>query len=178
DSLGTIIGTAQRAGILQENGSFPRVGKALAVDAAAVSGGALLGTSTVTAYIESAAGVAAGGRSGLTAVVTGLLFLLAIFFSPLAALIPDAATAPALIIVGVLMMAMVKNIQWDDIGEALPAFLTVVLMPFTYSIANGVAAGLVLYPVLKLLQGKGREVHWLMWVLAVVVIIRFVWLLD
>lgn len=178
DSLGTIIGTAQRAGILQENGTFPRVGRALAVDAAAVSAGAVLGTSTVTAYIESAAGVAAGGRSGLTAVVTGILFLLAIFFSPLAGLIPDAATAPALIIVGVLMMAMVKEIRWDDFGEALPAFLTIVLMPFTYSIANGVAAGLVLYPLMKLLQGKGKEVHWLMWLLALVVIARFVWLLD
>ncbi|MBX5476916.1 MAG: NCS2 family permease [Clostridia bacterium] len=177
DSLGTIVGTAQRAGLIDDSGSFPRVGRALAVDAAAVTGGAVLGTSTITAYIESATGIAAGGRTGLTAVVVGVLFLLAVFFAPVAGIIPDAATAPALVIVGVLMMAAVKGIDFEDFTVALPAFLTIVLMPFTYSIANGVSAGLLLYPLMKLVTGRAREVHWVLWVLAAVVLARFIWLM-
>ncbi|MBX6351065.1 MAG: NCS2 family permease [Clostridia bacterium] len=177
DSLGTIVGTAQRAGLIDKTGSFPRIGRALTVDAAAVTGGAILGTSTITAYIESATGVAAGGRTGLTAAVVGILFLLATFFAPVAGLIPDAATAPALVIVGVLMMAAVKGIDFDDFTVALPAFLTIILMPFTYSIANGVSAGLLLFPLLKLVTGRAKEVHWLLWILALVVLARFIWLL-
>ncbi|MPN55096.1 Guanine/hypoxanthine permease PbuG [bioreactor metagenome] len=148
------------------------------VDAFGVSIGSLLGTSTITAYVESAAGVSAGGRTGLTAVVCGLLFFLALFFTPLAGLIPDAATAPALIIVGALMMEGVRHIDFSDFTESLPAFLTIVLMPFTYSIANGISAGLVVYPLLKLITGRGREVHWIIYVLAVLVVARFIFLSE
>ena len=176
DTMGTLVGTATRAGLMDESGKFPGIGKAMLVDATGVSLGALLGTSTITAYIESAAGIGAGGRSGLTAVTCGVLFLLALFFTPLAGLIPDAATAPALIIVGSLMMEAVRHIDFTDFTESLPAFLTIVLMPFTYSIANGVSAGLVMYPLLKLVTGRGKEVHWIVYVLAVLVISRFIFL--
>lgn len=178
DTMGTLVGTATKAGLMDESGKFPGIGKAMAVDATGVSLGALLGTSTITAYVESAAGIGAGGRTGLTAVVCGVLFLLALFFAPIAGLIPDAATAPALIIVGVLMMEAVRHIDFTDFTEALPAFLTIVLMPFTYSIANGVSAGLVVYPLVKLVTGRGREVHWIVYVLAVLVIARFVFLAE
>lgn len=178
DTMGTLVGTASKAGLMDEQGRFPRMGKAMLVDAGGVSLGALLGTSTITAYIESAAGIAAGARTGLAAVVTGTLFLLSAFFAPLAALIPDAATAPALIIVGALMMESVRAIDFRDFTEAFPAFLTIVLMPFTYSIANGISAGLVFYPLLKLVTGKGREVHWVVYILAVLVVGRFVFLSE
>lgn len=178
DTMGTLVGTATKAGLMDKNGNFPGIGKAMLVDATGVSLGALLGTSTITAYVESAAGVGAGGRSGLTAVVCGLLFFAALFFSPLAGLIPDAATAPALIIVGALMMESVRHIDFGDFTEALPAFLTIVMMPFTYSIANGVSAGLVVYPLVKLITGRGREVHWIIYVLAVLVVARFVFLAE
>ncbi|VBB05838.1 xanthine/uracil/vitamin c permease [Lucifera butyrica] len=177
DTMGTLVGTATKAGIMDpKTGKFPGIGKAMLVDATGVSLGALLGTSTLTAFVESAAGIGAGGRSGLTAVVCGILFLLALFFSPLAGLIPDAATAPALIIVGALMMEGVRNIDFSDFTEALPAFLTIVMMPFTYSIANGVSAGLVIYPLMKVITGRAKEVHWIVYVLAVLVIARFVFL--
>lgn len=178
DTMGTLVGTATKAGIMDKNGNFPGIGKAMAVDATGVSFGALLGTSTITAFIESAAGIGAGGRTGLTSVVCGILFLAALFFTPLVGLIPDAATAPALIIVGALMMEAVRHIDFDDFTESLPAFLTIVIMPFTYSIANGVSAGLVLYPLLKLITGRGREVHWIVYVLAVLVLARFVFLAE
>lgn len=178
DTMGTLVGTATKAGLVDKNGKFPAIGKAMTVDATGVSLGALLGTSTITAYVESAAGVGAGGRTGLTAVVCGIMFLLALFFSPLAGLIPDAATAPALIIVGALMMESVKHIDFNDFTEALPAFLTMVIMPFTYSIANGISAGLVMYPALKLVCGRGREVHWIVYLLAILVIMRFVFLAE
>ncbi len=176
DTMGTLVGTATKAGLMDERGRFPGIGKAMLVDATGVSLGALLGTSTITAYIESAAGIGAGGRTGLTAVTCGLLFLLALFFTPLAALIPDAATAPALIIVGALMMEAVRHIDFNDFSEGLPAFLTITLMPFTYSIANGISAGLVVYPLLKLATGRGRDVHWVVYILAVLVVLRFVFL--
>lgn len=178
DTMGTLVGTATKAGLMDKKGNFPGIGKAMLVDATGVSLGALLGTSTITAYVESAAGVGAGGRSGLTAVVCGVMFLAALFFTPLAGLIPDAATAPALIIVGVLMMESVRHIDFSDFTEAMPAFLTIAMMPFTYSIANGVSAGLVLYPLLKLVTGRGREVHWIVYVLAVLVLARFVFLAE
>jgi len=178
DTMGTLVGTASRAGLMDKQGHFPGMGKAMLVDATGVSLGALLGTSTITAYIESAAGVAAGARTGLAAVTTGILFILALFFIPLAGLIPDAATAPALIIVGALMMESVLQIDFNDFSEAFPAFLTIVLMPFTYSIANGISAGLVFYPLLKLITGKGRDVHWIIYSLAILVLVRFLFLAD
>lgn len=178
DTMGTLVGTATRAGLMDKNGKFPGIGKAMLVDATGVSLGAMLGTSSITAYVESAAGIGAGGRTGLTAVVCGLLFILALFFTPLAGLIPDAATAPALIIVGALMMESVRHIEFGDFTESLPAFLTIALMPFTYSIANGISAGLVMYPLLKLISGRGREVHWIIYVLAILVIARFIFLSE
>ncbi|SDF56465.1 NCS2 family permease [Sporomusa acidovorans] len=178
DTMGTLVGTASKAGLMDKNGKFPGIGKAMLVDATGVSLGAMLGTSTITSYVESAAGVGAGGRTGLTAVVCGVLFLLALFFTPLAGLIPDAATAPALIIVGALMIESIRHIDFSDFTEGMPAFLTIALMPFTYSIANGISAGLVMYPLLKLVTGRGREVHWIVYILAALVIFRFVFLAE
>ncbi|MBP2644908.1 MAG: adeQ 1 [Firmicutes bacterium] len=178
DTMGTLVGTATKAGLMDKDGKFPGIGKAMLVDATGVSLGAMLGTSTITAFVESTAGIGEGGRTGLTAVVCGILFILALFFSPLASLIPDAATAPALIIVGALMMESVRNIDFGDFTEALPAFLTMALMPFTYSIANGVSAGLVFYPLLKLVSGRGRDVHWIVYVLAVLVVARYIFLAE
>ncbi|MDQ6422562.1 NCS2 family permease [Paenibacillus sp. LHD-117] len=181
DTFGTLIGTANRAGIMKnpEEGK-KRVGKAMLVDAIGVGGGAVLGTSTVTAYVESSAGIAQGGRSGLTAITTGVCFLLAIFLSPLVALVPGSATAAALIIVGVLMMQSVKEIDFSDMVYAIPAFLTLALMPFTYSIANGISFGIVSYVVLASVAnvaGKGKyNVHWLMWLLAVLIVCRYVFM--
>lgn len=181
DTFGTLVGTANRAGIMKnpEEGK-KRVGKAMLVDAVGVGGGAVLGTSTVTAFVESSAGIAQGGRSGLTAVTTGICFLLAIFLSPLVALVPGSATAAALIIVGVLMMQSVKEIDFSDMVYAIPAFLTLAMMPFTYSIANGISFGIVSYVLLASvanIAGKGKyKVHWLMWVLAVLIVCRYVFM--
>jgi len=176
DTMGTLVGTTSKAGIMQKDGKIPGIGKAMLVDATGVSLGAVLGTSTITAFVESAAGVGAGGRTGLTAVVCGIMFLLALFFTPIVGLIPDAATAPALIIVGSLMMESVKHIDFSDFTEAMPAFMTIIMMPFTYSIANGISFGLVLYPLLKLITGRGREVHWIVYILAALVIVRLAFL--
>jgi AGZA family xanthine/uracil permease-like MFS transporter len=181
DTFGTLVGTANRAGIMKnpEEGK-KRVGKAMLVDAIGVGGGAVLGTSTVTAFVESSAGIAQGGRSGLTAVTTGICFLLAIFLSPLVALVPGSATAAALIIVGVLMMQSVKEIDFSDMVYGIPAFLTLALMPFTYSIANGISFGIVSYVVLAsiaTIAGKGKyKVHWLMWILAILIVCRYVFM--
>jgi AGZA family xanthine/uracil permease-like MFS transporter len=178
DTFGTLVGTANRAGLMkdQEKGK-KQVGKAMFIDAIGVSGGAIVGTSTVTAYIESAAGVAAGGRTGLTAVTTGICFLLALFLSPIAALIPGSATAAALIIVGVLMMQSVKEIDFQDFVHAIPAFFTIVLMPFTYNIANGISFGILAYVILATIAGaagKGKyKVHWLLWILAILIVLRY-----
>jgi adenine/guanine/hypoxanthine permease len=178
DTFGTLVGTATRAGLMKnpEEGK-KRVGKAMLVDAVAVSGGALLGTSTTTAYIESAAGVAEGGRSGLTAVSTGVFFLLALFLAPIVNLIPGSATAAALIIVGLLMMQSVKEIDFQEYAIAIPAFLTIVFMPFTYNIANGISIGILSYVVLaasaNLLDKGKHKVHWLMWVLAILIVLRY-----
>ena len=163
DSMGTMIGTATKAGILDpESGKFPGLSRAFFTDACGVSIGALLGTSTVTAFVESAAGVGAGGRTGLTAVTCGICFLLSLFFSPFMMLIPEAATSPILVIVGVFMMEQIHTIDFSDFTEGFPAFMVIVLMPFTYNIANGVSAGLILYPLLKILTGRGKELHWIM----------------
>lgn len=181
DTFGTLVGTATRAGLMKnkEEGE-KKIGKAMLVDAVGVSAGAVLGTSTITSYVESTAGVAEGGRTGLTSVTTGILFLLALFISPLASIVPSAATAPALIIVGVLMMSQVRNIEWDDFLHAFPAFLTIVLMPFTGGIANGISAGIVSYVILALcsnLFGKNKvNIHWLMYVLAILVLCRYIFL--
>ena len=176
DTMGTLVGTATKAGITDEKGNFPGMGKAMLVDAFGVSFGSLLGTSTITAFVESTAGIVVGGRTGLTAVVTGLLFFVALFFTPIVALIPDAATAPALIIVGALMLESIKKIDLVDLTEAIPAFATIVIMPFTYSIANGISCGLVLYPLMKLVTGRYKEVHWIVWILAGLVVSRYVFL--
>ncbi|MBC8014180.1 MAG: NCS2 family permease [Sporomusaceae bacterium] len=178
DTMGTLVGTTSKAGLMDKDGKIPGIGKAMLVDATGVSLGAVLGTSTITAFVESASGVAVGGRTGLTAVVCGVLFLLALFFTPIVSLIPDAATAPALIIVGCLMMEGVRHIDFTDFTEAMPAFMTIVMMPFTYSIANGISFGLVLYPLLKLITGRSREVHWIVYILAILVIIRLVFLAE
>ncbi len=179
DTFGTLVGTANRAGIMKNPvEGRKRVGKAMLVDAIGVSGGALVGTSTVTAYVESASGIAEGGRTGLTAVTTGTLFLLALFVAPIALLVPGSATAAALIIVGVLMVQSVREIDFHDYTVAIPAFLTIVFMPFTYNIANGISFGIVSYVVLAVvsrLRGKSQhKIHWLMWILFVLVIARYI----
>jgi adenine/guanine/hypoxanthine permease len=176
DTFGTLVGTASKAGLIDKEGYSPKIGKAMMVDAIGVSFGALMGTSTITAYVESAAGISEGGRTGLTAVTTGLLFLLALLIAPLAALIPGSATAPALIIVGVLMVSSVLEIDFKDFTEGFPAFMTMILMPFTYSIANGIAGGIFFYVLLKVAIGKAREVHWMMYFLFVLVISRYIFL--
>lgn len=176
DSMGTLIGTATKAGIANpKEGKFPGLGKAMTVDAVGVSFGALLGASTITAFVESAAGVGAGGRTGLTAVTCGILFLLALLFAPLITLVPNCATAPLLILVGALMMEPIRDIDFSDWTEAFPAFMVIALMPFTYSIANGVSAGLIMYPLLKIVAGRTKEVHWIMYPLAIIVLIRYIW---
>jgi len=174
DTIGTLVGTGNKAGMLDKNGKLPRINKALLCDAVATTAGSVLGTSTVVTYVESAAGVLAGAKTGLSSVVVGICFLLALFFAPVAGLVPAAATAPALIIVGVLMMGAIKNINFDDFTEAFPAFFTIVMMPFSYSIANGVAVGLIFYPIMKIAVGKGKEVSPLVYILAVLFILRFV----
>ncbi|RXZ82552.1 NCS2 family permease [Paenibacillaceae bacterium] len=183
DTFGTLVGTATRAGVMKDKEKGrKKVGKAMFVDAVAVSGGAVLGTSTVTAFVESSSGIAQGGRTGLTAVTTGVCFLLAIFLSPLVALVPGSATAAALIIVGVLMMQSVKEIDFSDMVYAIPAFLTIALMPFTYNIANGISFGIVFYVVLAAIanvSGKAKEkyqIHWLMWILAILIIARYIFM--
>jgi len=178
DTFGTLVGTANRAGLIDNEGNSPLIGKAMLVDAFGVSFGALMGTSTVTAYVESAAGISEGGRTGLTAVTTGILFLLAILIAPLATMIPGAATAPALIIVGVLMASSVLDIDFSDFTEGFPAFITFVLMPFTYSIANGIAGGIVFYTLLKVGTGKAKKVHWMMYLLFGIVVSRYIFLAN
>jgi AGZA family xanthine/uracil permease-like MFS transporter len=181
DTFGTMVGTATRMGIMKDKKKGEKtIGKAMLVDAVGVSAGAALGTSTITAFVESASGVEAGGRTGLTSVTTGILFILALFIAPLALVVPSAATAPALIIVGVLMMSQVRSIEWDDFLQAFPAFLTIVLMPFTGGIANGISAGIVSYVILavfsNLVTERKVKIHWLMWILAIIVICRYVFI--
>ena len=176
DNIGTLVAVTKRAGLVRPDGSIPRLNRILFTDAIATIVGAFAGTSTVTSYVESAAGVEAGGRTGLTAVVTGLLFLAAMFVAPFAQLVPLAATAPALILVGALMMMPLVEVAWDDPEIAIPAFLTVALIPLTFSIANGLAFGITAYAVLKLIRGKITRTDWLLLVLAVLFVVRFAWL--
>lgn len=176
DTIGTLLGVGQKAGFLDAQGQLPRANRALLADSIGTMVGAIFGTSTVTSYIESASGVSEGGRSGFTSVITALLFLLALFLTPLARAIPGFATAPALIIVGVMMMSVLSGANWDDPTEAIPAFLVTLSIPLTFSIANGLAIGFITYPLIKLLSGRGKEVHWLVYVLAVLFIARYAFL--
>lgn len=176
DTVGTIVGLGHQAGFLTPEGDLPKAQRALLTDSIATIVGAALGTSTVTAYIESATGVAEGGRTGLTAVTVGVLFLLAVFLSPLAAGIPAIATAPALVVVGSLMLRGALEVRWDDATEAIPAFLAMVGMPLTFSIANGLALGFITYPLIKLLAGRGREASPLVYVLAALFALRYLYL--
>ena len=178
DTFGTLVGTAGKAGLVDKDGNSPKIGKAMLVDAFGVSFGALMGTSTVTAYVESAAGIGEGGRTGLTAVTTGILFLIALVLAPLALIIPSAATAPALIIEGVLMVSSIVEIDFNDFTEAFPAFLTFILMPLTYSIANGICGGIIAYTVLKVITGKAKQVHWMMYILFALVVARYIFLSE
>jgi adenine/guanine/hypoxanthine permease len=174
DTVGTLVGVAEQAGLL-ENGRLARANRALLVDAAGITAGACLGTSTITCYVESAAGVAAGGRTGLAAVVAGSLFLLALLFGPLVKMIGGylPLTAPALVLVGAMMMQNARKIDWDDPSEAVPVFLTIVGIPLSYSIADGLALGFVSYPIVKLLGGRGREVKWLSYLMAALLVMYF-----
>ena len=175
DSMGTLIGTATKAGIANpKEGKFPGLGKAMTVDAVGVSSVPFRGQHHYR-FRRSAAGVGAGGRTGLTAVTCGILFLLALLFAPLITLVPNCATAPILILVGALMMEPIRDIDFSDWTEAFPAFMVIALMPFTYSIANGVSAGLIMYPLLKIVAGRTKEVHWIMYPLAIIVLIRYIW---
>ncbi|MGM0396683.1 MAG: NCS2 family permease [Bacillota bacterium] len=176
DTVGTLAGVSSKAGMLDENGRLPRVGKALMADAVGTIFGACLGTSTVTTYVESAAGVAEGGRTGLTALSTAAMFTVALFFAPLFTMIPTAATAPALVIVGLFMMSPITKMDFVDFTESIPAFLTIVMMPFAYSIADGIVFGMVSYVVLKLLTGRTKEVSKVMWFLAVLFVLKFVFI--
>jgi AGZA family xanthine/uracil permease-like MFS transporter len=171
DTMGTVIGLGGEAGLLDRNGRLPGIHRVLLVDSLAAAGGGAASASSNTTYIESAAGISEGGRTGLTAVVVGVLFLLSLFLSPLAGVIPPEATAPVLVIVGYFMMTLVRDIDWTDAGIGIPALLTIVLMPFTFHITNGVAAGFISYTVIALLRGRWREIHPLMFAAAA----AFVW---
>ena len=176
DTLGTLIGCASRANMLDEKGRLPRVKGALLADACGTSLGACLGTSTISTYVESSAGIVEGGRTGLTAVTTAIFFLIALFFSPLFLAVPGFATAPALVIVGFLMMQQVAKIPWADITEAIPSFICIAVMPFAYSIAEGIAFGVISYTLLHVAAGKFRNVTWLMYILTVLFILKYAWL--
>ena len=177
DTLGTLIGVSSKANILDKDGKLPRIKGALLADAIATSAGAVLGTSTTTTFVESAAGVTEGGRTGLTAVVTGLLFLLSVIFSPLFLTIPSFATAPALIIVGFYMIASVAKIDWENMLEAIPAFLCILSMPLMYSISEGIAVGVISWTILHLCTGKTKgKVSILMYVLTVLFILKYIFL--
>ncbi len=176
DATGTLVGLASRAGFLDANGDMPRARRTFASDGLAAMAGAVLGTSTTTAYIESASGIEEGGRTGLTALTVGGLFILATLLWPLAGVIPAAATAPALIVVGALMLSGLRGVDWDDYAVSIPVFLTIVAMPLTFSIANGVSFGVISYAAIKLLSGRGKEVDPLLYVVAALLIARYVWL--
>lgn len=176
DNVGTLVAVTRRAGLIGEDGRIPRLNRILLADATATMVGSVAGTSTVTSYVESAAGVQAGGRTGLTAIVTGLLFLLAMLAAPYAQLIPLAATAPALILVGALMMAPLAEVPWDEPDIAIPAFLTLVMIPLSFSIANGLAFGITAHALMKMLKGEARTRDWLLFLLAGLFVIRFIWL--
>ena len=175
DTMGTVVAVGDKGNMLDKNGKLPKLNRVLLVDSLAAVTGGLSGASSNTTYVESASGVAAGGRTGLAAVVVGLLFLVALFFVPLGYLVPTAAAAPALIIVGYLMITSIKDIAWDKIEDALPAFATIVMMVFTFSISKGVGAGFITYIVIKVFSGKWKEIHPLMWLAAIMFALYFVY---
>jgi len=176
DNVGTLSGVGIRAGYVNEKGEMPRIDQALLADAIGTTAGAVMGTSTVTTFAESAAGVEVGGRTGFTALIVSLLFIASMIFIPIFKAIPPYATTPALVITGVLMMSAITSIRWGDPAEAIPAFLTIFLIPLTYSIATGLAAGFITYPIMKTFQGKMREVSIATWILAAVFVARFVFM--
>lgn len=173
DSIGTLLGAAKQSGMINENGEVIRMKQALMSDAISTAAGAMVGTSTVTTVVESSAGIAAGGRTGLTSLVTALMFLGAILFAPIVSIVPAAATAPALIFVGILMLGNIRDVDFSDMSNALPAFCTIVFMPFTYSIANGVAFGLITYCLMKLTTGRRQDVKVLTLAISVVFVVRY-----
>ena len=173
DSIGTLLGAAKQSNLVDEEGNVIRMKEALMSDAVSTVAGALVGTSTVTTVVEGSAGIAAGGRTGMTSLTTAVMFLVAIIFAPVVGMIPSVATAPALIYVGVLMLSNIKEVDFDDVTNAIPAFCAIVFMPFTYSIANGVALGLILHCVLKALTGKFKEIKPLTLVVALIFVIRY-----
>ena len=175
DSSGTLLGVTDKAGFSDEKGRFPKMKQALYVDSASAVVGSYIGTSAISTYIESGAGVSVGGRTGMTAVVVGLLFLLTIFFSPLAGMVPAYATAGALVYVGILMASSLIKVQWDDLTEATPAFITAAMMPFTYSITEGIAFGFISYCVMKVGTGRWHEVNAPVWVVSLLFLIKFIW---
>ena len=176
DTSGTLMAVAQRAGMTDANGRLPRLERALMADSTASVAGSMLGTSTTTSYIESAAGVASGGKTGMAAVVVGLLFILAIFFAPLAAMVPAYATAGAIIYVSVLMLFTLRSVDWDDITEAAPVAVVLLMTPLTYSIADGIALGFISFVVIKALGGRYKELNWSVAVLAALFVAKFIWL--
>jgi adenine/guanine/hypoxanthine permease len=176
DNVGTLVAVTKRAGLVAKDGSIPRLNRILLADSISMLIGAVAGTSPVTSYIESASGVAVGGRTGLTAIVVGILFLCTLFFAPIVQAIPAVATAPALILVGALMMGALTEVEWSNPLEAIPAFLTVIIIPLSYSIANGLAFGITSYAVLKLVRGQARASDWLVYLLAVLCVARFIYL--
>ena len=173
DTMGTLLGTAAKADMLDSDGNLPNMNSALYADATATTVGALLGTSSVTTYIESSAGIVEGGRTGLTAMVVGALFLLSIFLAPIAGMVPPAATSPVLIMVGILMLDGIQKIDISNIEVSIPVFLTIIMMPFTYSIANGIAFGLMFYILIQIVKGQFREVHPILYVLLVLFMLKY-----
>jgi AGZA family xanthine/uracil permease-like MFS transporter len=176
DNLGTLVAVTKRAGLISADHTIPRLNRILFADATSTVFGSLMGTSTVTSYVESTAGVAAGGRSGVTAIVTGLLFLLAVGAAPFVGIVPNAATAPALILVGSMMLATITEVRWHEPLVAVPAFLTLILIPLTYSIANGLGFGIISWAVLHLATGNYRKQDWLLYILAALFLLRFIYL--
>ncbi|MDR1437116.1 MAG: NCS2 family permease [Candidatus Symbiothrix sp.] len=174
DTVGTLVGLASKTGVMDEKGNIPRVKQAMLSDAIGTTVGAMLGTSTLTTYVESASGIAEGGRSGVTSLVTGILFLAALFFAPVFLLIPGAATTGALVLVGAFMMDAIAKIDMDDMSEALPAFITVIMMALTYSIADGMILGLLSYVLIKLLSGKHKDISLTMYILSALFILNFI----
>jgi len=173
DTMGTVIGIGEQGGFLTPEGKLPRLNRVLLVDSFAAMWGAICGASSATTYIESAAGVGAGGKTGLVSVVVAILFLITAFFSPLLSIVPSVAVAPALIIVGFLMISVVKDIPWNDVEEAFPAFIILLTIPLTYSISRGIGYGFIIYSLVKLLLGKAREVHPLMFIISLVFLFSF-----
>ena len=176
DTMGTVIGVSQKAGMVDKDGNIPEAEKVFLADSIGTVAGACLGTSTTTTYVESSSGVAAGGRTGLTAFSVAVCFALALFLSPIFLAIPSAATAPALIIVGMMMMTPVIDIEWGDYREALPAFITMIFMPLAYSISDGILLGVITYVILNAITGKAKKISITMWVLAALFVLKYIFI--